>query len=182
MRPTKCLLDMDGVLTDFVAAMCLHHKRPDPYLDTANYGQFDMYGPWSMDEETFWSVADLDFWKQLPVMPEAHELVAALESMFGEENICILSSPSKNLDCVHGKIWWLRKHFNAYRRSFLIGPKKEFCAGPDRVLVDDYDRNVDKFSAAGGCAVLVPRLWNRKHSQAQWSLQVTLENLRAFGC
>jgi 5'(3')-deoxyribonucleotidase len=173
----KILLDMDGVLTDFVTAMCSHHKRSDPYLDPANYGQFDMYGPWDMDEEAFWSVAELDFWKQLPVMPGAHELVAFLEQMFGQENICILSSPSKNLDCVHGKIWWLRKHFNAYRRSFLIGPKKEFCAGPDRVLVDDYDRNYDKFVAAGGCAVLVPRLWNRNHHLADQWLDYTQNQL-----
>ncbi len=141
---------------------------------TPNFGNFEMTEPWGMDQETFWSVADLDFWKQLPVMPQAHELVAGLERLFGQDNICILSTPSKNLDCVHGKIWWLRKHFNAYGRSFLMGPKKEFCAAPNHVLVDDYDKNVEKFAAAGGHVVLVPRPWNSEHAMAHAAVDVTL--------
>lgn len=181
----KCLLDMDGVLTDFVAEMCARHKRTSPYLDAANYGQFDMYGPWGMAEEEFWSVADMDFWKSIPVHEGAHRLVAGLESLFGLDNICILSSPSKNLDCCHGKIWWLRKHFNDYGRRFLIGPKKEFCAGPGRILVDDYDRNVDKFMQAGGEALLVPRPWNRNHDVSgdwvEWTLNRLKERLSVAG-
>ncbi len=38
----KCLLDMDGVLADFVSGMCLAHKRPDPYHDPKNLGVWDL--------------------------------------------------------------------------------------------------------------------------------------------
>jgi hypothetical protein len=59
-----------------------------------------------------------------------------------------------------GKVAWLEKHLPSYSRRFLFGPKKEFCAGPDRLLVDDHDLNTEAFAASGGRTFLVPRQWN----------------------
>ena len=178
MKPTKCLLDMDGVLANFVAGMCSRHGRTSPYLDPANFGNFEMAEPWGMDQDTFWSVADLEFWVGLPVLDGAYALVAGLEHIFGRENICILSAPPKeSVDCVRGKLLWLKEHFGDYANSFLMGPKKEFCAAPNHLLVDDYDRNVDKFRAAGGSAVQVPRPWNRLHKLSHRAIEETLLNV-----
>jgi len=54
------------------------------------------------------------------------------------------------------------EHFPQFQRRFLFGPAKAFCASPERVLIDDYDGNVDKFRAAGGHAILVPQSYNSR--------------------
>jgi hypothetical protein len=43
---------------------------------------------------------------------------------------------------------------------------KKFLAGPDRLLIDDRDRNVEEFVAGGGHAILLPRLHNADHRLA----------------
>ena len=38
---------------------------------------------------------------------------------------------------------------------------KHLLAAPCKLLVDDFDGNVDGWVAAGGAAVIAPRPWNR---------------------
>lgn len=160
----KCVLDLDGVLADFVTGASIAHGRPNPYLDRSNYGNYYMEKIWGMSVEEFWRPMDEDFWSMLDIMDKAVDLVDFLDNEF-DGNVCILSSPSKNRGCVDGKLHWIKQNFPQLERSFLIGPKKHFCASSQTLLIDDYDRNVNGFREHSGHAYLVPRPWNSAHTE-----------------
>ena len=164
----RLLLDMDGVIADFHTGMCNAHMRPSPYNDPVNYGQFDMAKIWKMSAAEFWSKATVTFWKNLPVMPLASNVVSMCVREFGIENICLLSSPASDAGaCMAGKHAWIQKHFPEFKRQFLFGPHKEFCSAPNHYLVDDCEKNTEKFKNS----FLVPRPWNSAWSDAGLSLE-----------
>lgn len=105
------------------------------------------------------------FWKNLSPLPWMHDVVGILEAEFGEEHICILTSPVRTDGCIDGKIAWIRHYLPQYRRRFLVGPPKEFCASPRHALVDDHEPNAVKFVEAGGHALLFPAPWNRRFKE-----------------
>lgn len=158
----RCFVDMDGVLVDFVGGALQRVGREFPDWPP---GEFNMSKVLGMASHRFWErLNGADFWSGLSPTPECHPLMAHLESTFGSWDICILSSPTRDPQCLAGKVMWLEKHLPDYRRRFLLGPEKRFCAGPDNLLIDDADHKVDAFRNAGGCAILFPRPWNRLHA------------------
>ena len=156
------LLDMDGVLVDFVGAALRLHGR-DEVLDNWPDGVWDMSEVLGISGREFWhpiNQAGAEFWASLEPYTWCDELVALADETGGW---CILTSPSSDPSCAAGKITWLQRRFGGGFRGFLIGPPKWVCARPDQVLVDDNDTNVDHFRARGGQAILFPRPWNRNH-------------------
>jgi 5'(3')-deoxyribonucleotidase len=82
-----------------------------------------------------------------------------------EVPICILTGPTKDPECLAGKYEWITTVLPPYlHRQYLIGPRKQFCAHPEALLIDDSDDNVKAFRGAGGHAILVPRPWNSLHA------------------
>lgn len=165
----RCLLDMDGVLVDFVGGACNAHRVENPY---AKHPLGDAAGAWDiasllgMTEKKFWQpLNNAGFWAWLDWMPDGREILETVERLFGQENVCLLTSPNLSPWCASGKVLWIERNMPAYKRRFLIGPRKEFCAFPGNVLVDDNDKNVHDFVSKGGSAVIVPRPWN-----ASWHL------------
>ena len=156
----KCLLDMDGVLVDFVAGAAKHHGFDPVVVD-----RWDFVEKVGLTTAQFWNPLNADFWAGLPWTPDGREILAAVEDAFGKENVCLLSSPCDTAGCMDGKLTWIREHLPGYRRRFLFGPAKEFAANGNRVLVDDSDGNAEAFRNAGGPVLLVPRPWNRLAGQ-----------------
>ncbi|MFT5126811.1 MAG: 5'(3')-deoxyribonucleotidase [Rhodothermales bacterium] len=158
----RCFVDMDGVLVDFVGAALRRHERR---VDEWPPGEFNMAKVLGIPRRDFWGPLEgAEFWATLEPTAEAHELMAVLEAEFGSWELCILSSPTRDPQCSAGKVQWLQRCLPDYSRRFLLGPEKRFCAGPDSLLIDDADHNVDRFREAGGCGILFPRPWNRLHA------------------
>ena len=180
----RILLDLDGVLVDFVGGACRIHGRPDPFAEPLIpevVGNFSMDKIWGMGLDTFWKPMKMpSFWKGLEFMPDAKEILELCEQAVGMDNVCLLTSPSRGSGPVVGKINWIEKNMPEYSRRYLIGPAKQFCAGPDSVLVDDSNRNIEDFVEAGGNVILVPRAWNSNYRErrcaAAW-VKWCLENL-----
>jgi len=159
----QVLLDMDGVLTDFVKHICQLHNRPNPFLHGENRGLFEMDKIWGMSASDFWSPCGYDFWSTMDWMPDAQDILGVLDSAVGTDNVCLLTAPCATAGCVEGKRDWVRKNLPEFSKRLMIGSAKEFMASPVRLLVDDRDENVDKYKAAGGPTFLYPRCWNRNH-------------------
>lgn len=158
-------LDMDGVLADFVGGAMQAHGLPDPYADKKNWGTFELEKCWGITVKDFWRGLDFrGFWSGLEKTPEADYIVKTACDIAGQENVCLLTSPSENPYCIPEKKAWVQKYFPHLQKQMLFGSAKRFLAGPDRILVDDYDVNVDNFKKANGHAILVPRLWNRRYT------------------
>lgn len=151
----KCLLDMDGVLVDFVkGAAKVHGFKPE------DVDCWDFPAKFGIAKADFWGVLGSDFWAELEWSVDGKAILEAAERTFGKENVCLLSSPCDTIGCTDGKVRWIREHMPNYRRRFLLGPAKEFAASPNRWLIDDYEGNIESFTKAGGNAILVPRPWN----------------------
>jgi 5'(3')-deoxyribonucleotidase len=166
----RVLLDMDGVLTDFNGAIASYYGKtlPDypfnPDKQTIQQ-QWNIEPLFGMSSAQLWDPLGREFWATLPPLPWFKEVVGLLENHFGEQNICLLTSPIKTAGAIEGKIDWIREHLPQYRRRFLVGPCKDFCASPRHALVDDHSVNIEKFQDEGGQTFLFPAPWNRRFKE-----------------
>lgn len=162
----KILLDMDGVIADFVKAACAAHGRKyDEIYPPGRQSSWEMEPLLDLSTRDFWQpLRGRAFWAELPKMPEADALVYALNAMVGAENIFVCSTPNADPDCVAGKMDWLEQHFPQFRRRFIFTATKELCSHHNNVLIDDRGKNCRSFVQAGGRAFLVPRRWNERYA------------------
>lgn len=180
----KILLDMDGLLTNWMEGVCRVHNRPDPFLDPANNGKFDVDKIWGMTPTEFWRPMDREWWESLQPTEEAELIVAWASIAVGGANVAICTSPSRNEGCYDGKVTWVAKYFPQFlvgkRRVFAM-PAKEFCASPDRLLIDDYDKNIESFVEEGGQGYLFPRPWNSRHYEQDIAMHHLKSVIDVFG-
>lgn len=151
----KILLDLDGVLADFVQGASVVHNK-DPKL-VSSYG-IDIH--WGLIPSEFWSPLGYEFWANLPLTAEAHEVVDMCSNAVGKENVGIITSPCLTEGCTEGKRTWVKEHFPDFLKNLLVGSAKYFCASPNTLLIDDWDTNCEKFREHGGAAFLFPQPWN----------------------
>lgn len=161
MPELTCFLDMDGVITDFVTAMCMAHGRANPYIDAEAPLSYHMEDIWGISAEEFWKPANTaDFWLNIPPTPWKDRVLAMVYEDFGVKNVYILTSPSASPAATAGKVAWIQKNIPDLARQFFVGPKKEALAHPDAFLIDDHDENVGRFKRAGGDGSVFPQPWN----------------------
>ncbi len=170
----RILLDMDSVLVDLPAGLAREHGRELPFTFGEPAG-FEMSTLWGISATEMWAPCGRDFWRNLEPLPWMSELVNELELRFGRDNMCLLTSPTLNDGCVDGKLDWIRKHLPAYRRRYLIGPAKVFCAGSSSCLVDDRVENTEAFIESGGFAFTFPAPWNPHYAAAGNPMPVVRE-------
>lgn len=151
------LLDMDGVIADFVSGLIKLHGWPIEHGDYANWDYHREFG--ITDDEMWEPTYDGSFWLSLDPYPWASALIRSLRN-HGEVIYC--TSPSKDATCPSQKVSWLRAHgfMGINEVSYQIGKRKELNAGSGAVLIDDSDSNILKYRGAGGRAILFPQPWN----------------------
>lgn len=172
MAITTILLDADGCIAMFFEAALLKlnnkFRRENPItLDQyREYGKFDMAALFGITNKEFWACIEDNsyFWDSLGVFPWSKQLYEFL-GKFAPVTIC--SYPSDGLNCVYGKVQWLKKYIdsNITTGDCVFTKKKYLLANPETLLIDDLQENCDKFIAAGGHAVCVPSTWNTKNLQ-----------------
>ena len=117
-----------------------------------------------ISSSAFWKPIDqmgADFWSGLEPYLWTGELISLINKF---APYTILSSPGLGEEAPTGKIQWLRKHVKPDFADYLFGHQKWLCAKPDQVLIDDRDKNIDQFVAAGGKAILFPQVWNSNYA------------------
>jgi len=110
---------------------------------------------------TLWASIPRSVWVKVPESDFFPWLLDACAQAVGRENVCIATSPTKDPDCLAGKLEWIHDHFPEWmHRQYAITPRKHLFARPDSLLIDDYGENIERFEANGGHAITVPRPWN----------------------
>jgi 5'(3')-deoxyribonucleotidase len=163
MKITHIYLDMDGVLCDWVGAALRVHNRME-VLDAWPQGEWDIAKVLGMEPEDFWRRIDHrseGFWATLSPYPWMRRLVELLESLAAP--ITIASAPSDDPFSAAGKLIWINKHLPQFAQRYQLGLEKHLLARPDTLLIDDNERTVEDFLAAGGLAMLFPQPWNSNH-------------------
>jgi hypothetical protein len=141
-----------------------YQKYPTKYGYDIVSAANDILGYERFDVKSFWNMIPRVFWATCPVSNEFPWLLQLCVDLVGQDNVCFLTGPTKDPDCLAGKLEWISRVAPEFmHRQYLIGPRKQFCAHPEALIVDDSDANIDKFREWGGTGILVPRPWNTLH-------------------
>lgn len=187
----KVFLDLDGVLVDFIGG--IHNALNLPY----EYGKYPYQkGKWDMlgdigekfrgsqfPSSAIDGLCNQEFWRTLNWMEDGQQLLYGWVGIMGKfDDITVLTTPMPNPDSWTGKYLWIKENMPAkfLKNTIMLAGSKAQLAGPDTLLIDDKDENIIEFKAAGGRSILVPRPWNKLHSQAEETLQVVKNNLEEF--
>jgi 5'(3')-deoxyribonucleotidase len=140
----KIYLDMDGVLADFDSAASLIIDKNSPDFSKKKLWQ---------------AIAKYDaevqpFFENLSLMEDALILTEFLNKTF--ENIEILTASGSTPRTVkEQKIKWATKNFPAYKINVVRkSPDKARYASQDAILIDDREKSIMPFMAAGGVGIL----------------------------
>ena len=166
MRIKRILLDLDDVCNTFTISALMHVgcSIPSVYPDVG----YDIIAACNLLHPTktwtareFWEAIPRCLWAETPLSKEYFFILSSAAKLVGTENIFIATSPTKDPDCLAGKLEWIHDNMPSYlHRQYIITPRKWLCANEYTLLIDDSDENVKQFKQAGGQAVLVPRPWN----------------------
>ena len=172
---TEIYLDLDDVLNR-LSMYILHSVGLD--IDYTSYDEYPTEfgynilgaakhlagGNWQPGLGTFWDMIPQKVWRECPRSELFNYLIPTCAALVGEENVFIASSPTKDPDCLAGKLEWIHNNLPTFlHRQYFITPRKVQLAHPGALLIDDSDSNVAGFRARGGTAVIVPRPWNSCH-------------------
>jgi len=138
-------VDLDGVLVDLVGGLAerLGKDLSDREIFNQEYRKFiKETNPWALSQ----------FWAKLPQTKDCEKLWNAFKGY----KPLILSSVSNCINAVYGKELWCFTNLEIPSdRVFLSqnSADKALYASPKSLLIDDYDKNIERFRAAGGMAI-----------------------------
>lgn len=132
--------DMDSVLVDF--------DRGYQELAGMTTQQADAKGV-----EAFWdpiSKAGAKFWITLKWMPDGKQLWDYIKKY----NPILLSAPSREESSKLGKRVWVKRELPGVKLILRYASQKQEYASPTSILIDDRQKNIDQWEAAGGIGIL----------------------------
>ena len=158
IKPYTIYCDMDGVLCDFDQG---YEKLTGESTDEANAKGKSYF--WKLFRESV-GENEKDFWANLPWQPGGEELWNYIKSSSPN----ILSAPAVDFNlpqdqqlnpefnqAIQGKKEWISKHLNGVNKEiFVPAPQKSTFATLKHILIDDMQKNIDAWRAAGGKAIL----------------------------
>ncbi len=104
-----------------------------------------------------WDKLDFDFFSTIPLFDGAKEFYNILSNDY---NANLLSSPILNPGCYSGKAQWILTNLasNKFELKKLIlcpSEKKHLLSGKNRILIDDYGKNIEGWILSGGIGIHV---------------------------
>jgi len=140
MKIKTVYLDLDGVLADFEIAYNKVYKN----LKDADVEEL---------VKAKKSFSDINFFRDLPLMKDAKNLVKLVESY--PVNVEVLTSVGKygSKGNAVDKVIWLKKHFPQLANKFnyvTTSKAKSDFAKDDTLLIDDREKATLPFKSAGG--------------------------------
>ena len=152
MTVNRIYFDLDGVLADFdkgVNELChmkavLQHQECDEISD-----------------ERMWrEIRKIDhFYDRLDPMPGAKEMFDLVYGKYGDRCEILTGIPRESRGIVtasEDKIAWTRRVLSETVRIHTVRrkEKKEYCKGPETILIDDLEHTILEWREHGGTGVL----------------------------
>lgn len=151
----KIFVDLDEVFSDFRGSACRVHGVDPKECDNilVDLAQWDIIYALRVlknnqlfNHEDFWRpihAEGVSFWENLDPLPWANDLRQFLDDT--GYPWYILTAPCRGHEVYEGKLKWMWKFFGEDFRNFIITPHKYLFAGPDRLLVDDSETNIERW-------------------------------------
>ena len=143
-QATEIYVDMDGVLADFFGEWA-------KLMKVDHYSKID-----NIDiNVALQKIRDTEqFWLDLPLLPQAKQLLTVIKQIKGEYNIC--STPlADDPNSEPHKREWIKKNLAFFppKNVYITHNKPQYATkedGTPNILIDDFGKNVDAWEAAGG--------------------------------
>jgi hypothetical protein len=143
-------VDMDGVLVNFhVGAETIIGRK----LPAAGPG-----GPGTITNDEWKTIQEIDdFWETLPPEADFRQLWDFVKRF---KPSILSAAPSGWPEAKTGKLKWLKRHVGKVPGTAYIvkrSSKKKFAKGfrgEPNLLIDDFDKNIKEWEAAGGIGIL----------------------------
>jgi hypothetical protein len=153
------LLDMDGVLCDLVSGVEYLYNTKFDFSD----GSYHFYKKLGISQyELELDLNQSKFWTDLKPTPYLHEIFRILMKykLFSRTLLCTqgVFRPEAHA----GRLRWIQTYCHDFyqRKAYINIQDKSLLAGKDRILIDDYPKNCQKFMKAGGWAINFMADWN----------------------
>lgn len=106
-------------------------------------------------DQKFVSAGQPGFFLNLPLMPDAQQLVSGVTKLIGKKPF-ILTAPvdGDSARCEQEKRQWIEKHFAGQTANFVCTQEKEKYANSNTVLIDDRTKYTSRFTSSGGVSIL----------------------------
>jgi 5'(3')-deoxyribonucleotidase len=130
------LLDVDGVLADFVGPTLRElHRMGGPKMTPEDIKTWDLFCHIPVEwKDHLLAAWDAEGWcHSLPMLPGAAEGVQRLRE--ADADIVFATSPLKTIYWVEERIAWLGEHFGAKRDDIIFTSRKELLVGG--MLIED---------------------------------------------
>lgn len=159
-RRQRVLLDVDGVLADFVTPALQVVEQitgaPPPVDATEDWDLFRAYD--KKTQSKFYDVFKTEGWcRALQPYPGASEFIGQLERI---ADVYFVTSPMHGPHWAHERNLWLLENFDVPSKRVVSTNAKYLCVGD--VFVDDKFSHVQTWKAAHphGCAVVWSQPYN----------------------
>jgi 5'(3')-deoxyribonucleotidase len=158
----QVFLDLDDVLADFKGAACkVYGTTLEEYMSKNAGREWDMCPTLGVSRADFWNTinaAGAIFWENIEPLPWFDSLVSIVANY--DSDWVLLSAPSLCSSSYVGKIAWIKKHLGDKFERYILTSHKELLAKPGTLLIDDRERNVERFVKAGGDGIVFPSEFN----------------------
>lgn len=162
----KILLDIDGVLNNFIRGACkIFNRDYDSLISSWPLGIWNMEVALNIPASEFYSTIDhagIDFWANLPEFSHTRSMIKFCQDL---APTYLVTTPTLDPSCHHGKMIWIQNVFGRNFKDYVLTPRKELCAAPYHVLVDDNEENIKKFIINGGIGLLYPTVGNCRYEE-----------------
>ena len=143
-KASEIYVDMDGVLADFFGEWA-------KVMKVDHYSKID-----NVDiNDALQKIRDTDdFWLNLPLLPQAKQLLELIKKIKGSYSIC--SSPlADDPRSEPHKREWIKKNLSFFppKNVIITSNKPKYATqsdGTPNILIDDFGKNVNAWEAAGG--------------------------------
>lgn len=164
------LLDVDGVLCNFVEKLCDFYgidcedamQNWEP-LEEYELHKTEHFKAKNITEEKIKNdLLSMPFgwWRSMNTYPHFSDILILVDDYF--KNWLFATSPIMTGECLSGRLGWLNWIYGGDldETKVMIGHSKFLMANKNTLLIDDSEKNVKKFISMGGQAILYPRPWN----------------------
>ena len=150
MEKIRVYVDLDDTLVDFTGAFKKLSDGISPNDYEKKYGINSFF-------ETILNPAGAKHWAELKWLPFGRALYSFLIERKEYIDLYILSTPSRATSSIIGKTMWIMMNIKSddipINNIILDRKKEQYCTKPGCVLIDDRERNIEKWAEVGGVAL-----------------------------
>lgn len=156
----RILLDVDGVVADFVQAVCIKYGLQKSQLRKEWQVLGCVAELMNSDKKKIWNAIQHDhyFWASMPKTKEANDLFRLLNNLTSQYKLDPIAFVTSTPEPVHQvRTDWIMRWFGAVP---VVYTDDKFLLAQSGLLIDDKFENVERFKHHQGQAILYPNEWN----------------------